>query len=212
MMAFNLLQYPALASQRRRFHSRWTSLSGLLVGSLVALWLMAQVQAKLQQQVQQAALLQSRLTQVQSRLVGEKVRQAQQNTWLQQDARVQALSAQQSRWEALHQALLQDAGPDSVQLLRLQLDAQTLELHGQAKDVQRMAQARARLSKPLSEPPMDTAWTLVSLVNAAGAEGAVPQAPREFVWQAPRPQVGASAMAAAATQSLQSAVPDKERP
>ena len=135
MMAFNLLQYPALASQRRRFHSRWTSLSGLLVGSLVALWLMAQVQTKLQQQVQQAALLQSRLTQVQSRLVGEKVRLAQQNTWLQQDARVQALSAQQSRWEALHQALLQDAGPDSVQLLRLQLDAQTLELHGQAKDV-----------------------------------------------------------------------------
>jgi Tfp pilus assembly protein PilN len=162
MMAFNLLQYPALASQRRRFHSRWTSLSGLLVGSLVALWLMAQVQTKLQQQVQQAALLQSRLTQVQSRLVGEKVRQAQQNTWLQQDARVQALSAQQSRWEALHQALLQDAGPDSVQLLRLQLDAQTLELHGQAKDVQRMAQARARLSSARTAPEQEANWTLVS--------------------------------------------------
>jgi hypothetical protein len=99
-----------------------------------------------------------------------------------------------------------------VQLLRLQLDAQTLELHGQAKDVQRMAQARARLSKPLSEPPMHTAWTLVSLVNAAGAEGAAPQAPLEFVWQAPWPQVGASAMAAAAAQSTPSSVPDKERP
>jgi Tfp pilus assembly protein PilN len=212
MMTFNLLQYPALASQRRRFHSRWTSLSGFLVGSLVALWLMTQLQAKLQQQVQEAALLQSRLIQMQNQQAADQARQAQQNTWLQQDARVQVLSAQQSRWEALHQALLQDAGPDSVQLLRLQLDAQTLELHGQSKDVQRMAQARARLSKPLSEPPMDTAWTLVSLVNAAGTEGAAPQAPLEFVWQAPWPQVGASAMAAAATQSLQSAVPDKERP
>ena len=212
MKPFNLLQYPALASQRRRFHSRWTSLSGLLVGSLVALWLMTQVQAKLQQQAQETALLQSRLKQMQNQQAADQARQAQQNTWLQQDARVQALSAQQSRWEALHQALLQDAGPDSVQLLRLQLDAQTLELHGQAKDVQRMAQARARLSKPLSEPPMDTSWTLVSLVNAAGAEGVAPQAPLEFVWQAPWPQVGASATAAAAAQSAPSSVPDKERP
>jgi hypothetical protein len=105
--------------------------------------------------------------------------------------------------------LLHEAGPDSVQLLRLQLDAQTLELHGQAKDVQRMAQARARLSNPLSESRMDTTWALVSLVNAAGAEGVAPRAPLEFVWQAPWPQVGANAMAAAVTQSLQS---DKERP
>ena len=92
MNAFNLLQYPALASQRRRFHSRWTSLSGLLVGSLVALWLGALVQEKLQQQVQEAALLESRLKQFQNRLAADKARQAQQNTWLQQAAHVQALS------------------------------------------------------------------------------------------------------------------------
>jgi Tfp pilus assembly protein PilN len=108
--------------------------------------------------------------------------------------------------------LLHEAGPDSVQLLRLQLDADTLELHGQAKDVQRMAQARARLSKPLSEPPMDTTWALVSWVNAEAAEGVATQAPLEFVWQAPWPQVGSGAMAAAATQSTPSSVPDKERP
>jgi Tfp pilus assembly protein PilN len=214
MKPFNLLQYPALASQRRRFHSRWTSLSGLLVGSLVGFWLMSEVQEKRLQQVQEGAALQSRLKQMQNQQTQDKVRQAQQNTWLQQDARIKMLSAQQSRWEALQQALLHEAGPDSVQLLRLQLDAQTLELHGQAKDVQRMAQARARLSKPLSEPPTDAAWTLVSLVNAAGAQGAAPQAPLEFVWQAPWPQVGSGSMAAqaAATQSQQSTVPDKERP
>lgn len=209
MKPFNLLQYPALASQRRRFHSRWTFLSGLLVGSLVAFWLMSEVQEKRLQRVQEGAALQTRLKQMQNQQTEHKVRQVQQNTWLQQEARIKMLSAQQSRWEALHQALLNEAGPDSVQLLRLQLDAQTLELHGQAKDVQRMAQARARLSKPLSEPPMDTTWALVSLVNAAVADGVAPQAPLEFVWQAPWPQVGASAMAAAVTQSLQS---NKERP
>lgn len=208
MKPFNLLQYPALASQRRRFHSRWTSLSGLLVGSLVGFWLMSEVQEKRFQRVQEGAALQSRLKQVQNQQTEHKVRQAQQNTWLQQDTRIKMLSAQQSRWEALHQALLHRAGPDSVQLLRLQLDAQTLELHGQAKDVQRMAQARARLS----EPSMDTTWTLVSLVNAAGVEGAAPQAPLEFVWQAPWPQVGSGSMAAGATQSLPTSVPNKERP
>lgn len=209
MKPFNLLQYPALDSQRRRFHSRWTSLSGLLVGSMVAFWMMSEVQEKRLQRVQEGAALQSRLKQMQNQQAQDKVRQAQENTWLQQDARVQALSAQQSRWEALHRALLHEAGPDSVQLLRLQLDAQTLELHGQAKDVQRMAQARARLSNPLSESPMDTTWALVSLVNAAGAEGVATRAPLEFVWQAPWPPVGVGAMATAVTQSLQS---DKERP
>jgi Tfp pilus assembly protein PilN len=187
-------------------------LSGLLVGSLVAFWLMSEVLEKHLQRVQEGAALQSRLKQAQNQQTQDKVWQAQQNTWLQQAARVQALSAQQSRWEALHRALLHEAGPDSVQLLRLQLDAHTLELHGQAKDVQRMAQARARLSKPLSEPPMDTTWALVSWVNAEAAEGVATQAPLEFVWQAPWPQVGSGAMAAAATQSTPSSVPDKERP
>jgi len=212
MNAFNLLQYPALATQRRRFHSRWTSLSGLVVGGLVALWLGALVQEKRQQQVQDAALLQSRLKQVQSRLSADKVRQAQQNTWQQQTAHVQALSAQQRSWEGLHQALLQEAGPESVQLLRLQLDAQTLELHGQARDVQRMAKARARLSTPLAAPSQDGAWTLVSLVNAPGAQGAAGPAPLEFVWQTAWPQIGAGPAATAQKPNPQWTDPGKERP
>lgn len=187
-------------------------MSGLLVGSLMAFGLISEVQEKRLLREQESALLQSSLRQVQNQRAADKVRQAQQNTWLQQDARVKALSAQQSRWEALHQALLQEAGPNSVQLLRLQLDAQTLELHGQAKDVQRMAQARARLSKPLSEPPTDTAWMLISMVNAPEVEGVITRAPLEFVWQAAWPQMGSDAMATAATQNQPSAVPEKARP
>lgn len=212
MNAFNLLQYPALASQRRRFQSRWTSLSGLLVGSLVALWLGALVQEKRLQQVQEAALLQSRLKQVQSRLSADKERQAQQKTWQQQAAHVQALSAQQRSWEAWHQALLQEAGPESVQLLRLQLDAHRLELHGQARDVQRMAKARARLSTPLAAPSQDGTWTLVSLVNTPGAQGAASPAPLEFVWQTAWPQVGAGPAAADPKLNPQWTESGKERP
>jgi len=212
MMGFNLLQYPSLASQRRRFHSRWTFLSGLLVGGLLAFGLISLVEQERLQREQEIAGLQARLKQVQNQQAADKVRQTQQTTWLQQDARIQLLSEQQRRWEALHQALLHEAGPDSVQLLRLQLDVQTLELHGQAKDVQRMAQARARLSQTLSEPPIDTALALLSLVNVAGAEGVAPQAPVEFIWQADWPQVGLGPVTVAATQSLQPAVSDKARP
>lgn len=212
MSPFNLLQYPALASQRRRFHSRWTSLSGLLVGGLVALWLMGLVQEKRLQLAQEEALLQSRLKQVQHQLAADQARQAQQNVWLQQAAHVQALSAQQRTWEALHQALLQVAGPDSVQLLRLQLDAQMLELHGQARDVQRMTQARAALSLPLAATTPDAAWALVSLVNAPGTEGEGAHAPLEFVWQAAWPQLGSGPVPMVSARSPQPVQPVKERP
>lgn len=212
MNAFNLLQYPALASQRRRFHSRWTSLSGLLVGSLVALWLGALVEEKRQQQVQEAAALASRLKQVQNRLAADKARQAQQNTWLQQAAHVQALSVKQRNWEALHQVLLQEAGPESVQLLSLLLDGQTLELHGQAKDVQRMAQARVRWSLPLATPEADAAWSLVSLVHLSAAEGVGSSAPLEFVWQTAWPLVGSDLMPASKAPDPQSYQAGKARP
>jgi Tfp pilus assembly protein PilN len=212
MTPFNLLQYPALASQRRKFHSRWTATAGLVVGSLAALWLMAGVQEKQLQLAQEVALLQSRLKQAQQQVQADQARQAKLNTWVQQATHVQTLSAQQRLWEALHQALLQEAGPDSVQLLRLQLNAQTLELHGQAKDVQRMAQARDRLSLQLADLSRDASWTLVSLVSATAAEVQAQPAPLEFVWQTAWPPVGSGSVAAAPATDLQSSGPGKERP
>lgn len=212
MMGFNLLQYPALVSQRRKFHRRWTSLSGLLVGSLVALWLMGLVQEKRLQLAQESAWLLSRLRQAEQQLAADQARQSQQNTWLQQAAHVQALREQQRGWEALHQALLQEAGADSLQLLRLQLDAQTLELHGQAKDVQRMAQARARLSASLASHSKDATWTLVSLVSAPGDESLASPTPLEFVWQAAWPQVGLGPGAVAPVRIPQLAESGQERP
>jgi Tfp pilus assembly protein PilN len=211
-MAFNLLQYPALASQRRSFHRRWTFMAGLVVGGLMALWWMTGTQEQRLHLEQERALLQSRMKQVQTQLATDKARHAQHTTWQQQATHVQALKVELQAWEDLHQALLQEAGPDSVQLLRFQLDSQTLELHGQASSLQRMAQAQARLSVPLADPARDKAWTLVSLLNAAGADKAVPRATQEFVWQTHWPQSGSGRVAAATGIDRQQAEPGRERP
>jgi Tfp pilus assembly protein PilN len=212
MMVFNLLQYPALASQRRRIHRRWTSWAGLVVGGLAAVGLMSHVQGKQWLLEQERGLLASRLKQVENQLAADKALQAWQTTWQQQDAHIQLLRAQQQRWEALHLALLRETGPNTVQLQRLQLDAQTLELHGQAKDVQRMAQARARLSSARTAPEQEANWTLVSLVNAPANLGMPATAPLEFVWRTHWPQVGTVPVLASSARNLQSTDPLKERP
>jgi hypothetical protein len=212
MMAFNLLHYPALASQRRRFHRRWTSLAGLVVGGLVAFFWMAGVQEQQLHLEQERALLQFRIKQLQTQLATDKARHAKHITWQQQAAHVQALKVELQAWEVLHQALLKEAGPDSVQLLRFQLDSQTLELHGQAIDLQRMAQAQARLSVPLADPARDPAWTLVSLLNAGGTDNAALRAKQEFVWQAHWPQLGVGRVAPALGINRQQAEPGRARP
>lgn len=212
MMFFNLLHYPALASRRRKIHRRWTAWTGLLAGGLLAVGLMMQVQEKQGLLVQERALLASRLTRVQIQLAADKARLAEQNTWKQQEAHIQWLTAQQRRWEALYLALLRETGPDTVQLQRLQLDAQTLELHGQAQDVQRMALARARLSSPLAATAQDNSWTLVGLVNTPAIDGEAAPSPLEFVWRTHWPQVGSGDTPAPSARNPQSADLLKERP
>lgn len=212
MMVFNLLQYPALASRRRRIHKRWTSCAGLLAGSLVAVGVMLQVQEKHQLLAQERALLASRLKRAQNQQASDKARHAQHNTWQQQDAHIQSLMTQQRRWDALYQALLRETGPDTVQLQRLQFDAQTLELHGLAQDMQRMAQARARLSSSRAAPEQGPTWTLVSLVNVPVTERGAAPAPLEFVWRTAWPQVSSGAVSAPSALNPQSSELLKERP
>ena len=211
-MVFNLLQYPALASRRRRIHRRWTSCAGLLAGGLVAIGVMLQLQEKQQLLAQERALLASRLKLAQNQQASDKARQAQHNTWRQQDAHIQSLHAQQGRWDALYQALLRETGPDTVQLQRLQFDAQTLELHGVAQDMQRMAQARARLSSPRAAPEQGPTWTLVSLVHVPANERGAAPAPLEFVWRTAWPQLDSGPVSAPPARNPQSSDLLKDRP
>lgn len=211
-MVFNLLQYPALASRRRRIHRRWTSCAGLLAGGLVAIGVMLQLQEKQQLLAQERALLASRLKLAENQLASDKVRQAQHNTWRQQDAHIQSLHVQQRRWDALYQDLLRETGPDTVQLQRLQFDAQTLELHGLAQDMQRMAQARVRLSSPRAAPEQGPAWTLVSLVHVPANERGAAPAPLEFVWRTAWPQLDSGPVSASPARNPQSSDWLKDRP
>ena len=112
----------------------------------------------------------------------------------------------------MYQALLRETGPDTVQLQRLQFDAQTLELHGLAQDMQRMAQARARLSSPRAAPEQGPAWTLVSLVHVPVTERGAAPAPLEFVWRTAWPQVDSGTVSAPPARNPQSSDWLKDRP
>jgi Tfp pilus assembly protein PilN len=184
----------------------------LLAGVLVAIGVMLQLQEKQQLLAQERALLASRLKLAENQQASDKARQAQQSTWRQQDAHIQSLNAQQGRWDALYQALLRETGPDTVQLQRLQFDAQTLELHGLAQDMQRMAQARARLSSQRAAPEQGPTWTLVSLVHVPATERVAAPAPLEFVWRTAWPQVDSGTVSAPPSRNPQSSDLLKERP
>ncbi|MEY3612677.1 MAG: hypothetical protein RJB14_2399 [Pseudomonadota bacterium] len=206
MQVFNLLHYPALAAKRRRFHRRWTSWTGLVVGGLVAVGLLTLVQEKRVYLANERAALEARGLQVQKKLSVDKALEGQQHIWQQQEAHIQWLRGQQRRWEVLHQALMRETGPDTVQLRRLQFESHTLELHGQAKDVQRMDQSRTRLSSLLADSDQDTRWALVSLVHAPEAGGTASAATLEFVWRVAWPQMGSGPVSAPA------AATSRERP
>lgn len=207
MTSFNLLQYPALASQRRRRHRRWTSLTGWAIGTVAGVGLMALLKAQHEQLLRERDGLQSTWNQAQEKRLADKARQVMHQNWQQQTERVQQLSAQQRSWERLHQTLLQVAGPESVQLVRLQLEGQNLELHGRAQDMQRMVQARLRLPTLEAGADPDKAWTLVSLVHAPEAGRTPLQPPLEFVWQTAWPHLGG----AQRTETVQPNLPQTEQ-
>jgi Tfp pilus assembly protein PilN len=193
MRAFNLLSYPAMASQRRKRHRLWTSLAGLVVGSVLAGWAAQRVQETADQSAQALRRLQAQLT-AQQALWGEvqKNQLAQQKRQL-QSTHLAQIQRQDARWQALHQVLQQEMAPGSVQLMRLQLEAKHLELHGNASDVQRMDEVRHALSAHLAQH-LPSAMVLSSLVvlpstSIKVATQAKTSAPTlEFVWQGVWPE------------------------
>lgn len=192
MATVNLLNYPALARQRRAWHRRWTSLAGLLVGSLVVVlglhW-RDDYKRHLQQELQR--------TQAQLNLQKQQHQTAQQRARQREAVRqqlehLQQVADQHRAWEALHQALQQEANAGGLQLLSLQWVSGRLEMHGRAQDLQRMNQAREHLSQELR-----LVLDLTRAQFAADARGpsASPQAVSlrpaagvvEFAWQADWP-------------------------
>lgn len=184
--ALNLLNYPGLDRQRRRFHRRWTLAAGVATGSLVGFLLLhwsdpyrlflQQEQQRLNahvsaQKLQQQAANQSKLQQGQGQL---------------QLQHLQQVAKQHKAWEALNRALQQEAAQGGLQLLSLQLTSDRLELQGRAKDLNSMNQSRERLSQQL---PWVLSLTRAQFVADGLGSNPSPVLPDrsaavEFVWHA----------------------------
>ena len=181
----NLLNYPGLDRQRRRFHRRWTSAAGLVVGGLLAglllYWGDHYIQVLEQEQQHLKAKVSAQKAQQQ---VIEKS-QLQQGQGRLQWQHLQQVAHEHKAWEALNLALQQEAGHGTLYLLSLQLTQDRLELQGRAKDLQSMNQARERLSQELRGVLSLTRAQFVGDVGglSPGQTRVERSAAVEFVWQ-----------------------------
>ncbi|WP_396434003.1 hypothetical protein [Limnohabitans sp.] len=200
MNAFNLLRYPALASQRRRRDQSGSFFAGLAAGCAVA-WGVGQLAQQSAAQIQrERSLLQAQVTDHQAQWQSLQHQQARQKKWQSQAAHLAHVAQQHAAWQALHQALKEASGPASVQFLRLQLEAETLEMHGSAANAQHMDRAHQALTAALAEhlePVLVlSSWVFASpMASTAGAPLTSPAALRsgphtpqsdaalEFVWR-----------------------------
>lgn len=198
--AFNFLNYPALAAQRRKRHRWWTSLTGLVVGSALAGWGAQVVQEAAEQVQQERQRLQSQLVHEQADWRDLQKKHEALQTSLLQSAHLAQIQHQHTVWQALYRALQNELGPASAQLMRLQLEGKQLEMHGIASDAHQMDQVRHALTVQLAQH-LQPAFVLSSWVvtpsvanNAAlldvrvqGASGQARPKPigggaLEFVW------------------------------
>ena len=176
MRALNLLHHPSLAREQKVFHRWWTSAAGLLVGTSLAWgwqqWLVLET-VRLQQAQnhwQEALRTRQQQTQQAANLQSQVRRQAEQAAQLKQ------ITAHQQAWTSLHDSLLQEARLHSLRLVRLQSEAEHIELHGTMNRPEAMAQVRQSLSAQWPQP-------LVLKNMALGPAEEV-----NFVWQARWPQ------------------------
>lgn len=195
MLAMNLLNYPALDRQRRRWHRWWTSLAGGSVGVLMA-WAGAQWLAahgvQLQQEQQRLNALLGLQKQATQSLQKQQVQQANRQ---QQGLHMQRVADQHAAWETLHRALQREAVQGGVQLVSLQQSEDRLVLHGRANTLHDMNRARERLSQALG-------WALdlssAQFTTQSDKPGSSPARSAggetlEFVWQANWPVMRAGA-------------------
>lgn len=171
MRHLNLLNHPSRAQERRVFHRWWSSLAGVLVGSLLAWggqqWQMAQTLhlQKAQSQLQSAWLERTQQTREATR------HQAQQRWQAEQVGQLQQIARHQQAWMVLHERLQEAAQEQGLRLARLHSDAGQVELQGEMSRFEAMAAAQQSLSGHLGQA--------VALKNVTVG----PASQVSFVWQ-----------------------------
>jgi predicted phage gp36 major capsid-like protein len=177
--SLNLLNHPGLARQQRVFHRWWSSLAGLVVGILLA-WVwqhgLAIETAQLhQEQSRLQEALRARQQQAQ-----EADREQNRLRWqAEQAGQLQQISEHQQAWVRLHESLQEEARDRGLRLVRLQSEAEKIELHGAMQSVDAVSEVRQSLSAQWPHPLGLTSMTV-------GPAGEV-----NFVWQTQWPHAQA---------------------
>lgn len=185
MRPFNLLNHPGLAQQRRVFHRWWTSLAGLLVGSLLAWaghqWQIAETLRlqKAHNALQLASLARSQQTQEAAR------QQKQQRVLLAQAAHLQQIASHQQAWMAVHEHL-QAMAERGLRLSRLKSEAGHVALHGELNRFETMAAVQQSLSERWGQD--------LTLQEATTG----PESQVSFVWETTWPALHSGPLAPAA--------------
>lgn len=177
--SLNLLNHPGQARQQKVFYRWWSSLVGLVVDILLA-WVWQHG----------LAIETAQLHQEQSRLqeaLRARQQQAQEadraQTWLrwqaEQAGQLQQIAEHQQAWMHLHESLQEEAQDRGLRLVRLQSEAEKIELHGTMQGINAESEVRQSLSAQWPHPLGLTSMTV-------GPAGEV-----NFVWHAQWPHAQA---------------------
>lgn len=175
MRSLNLLNHPGLARHQRVVHRGWSSLAGLVAGTLLAwVWQHALAIETAQLQQEQSRWQQAvRARQHQAEAAAREQMQLSGQT--EQAGQLQKIAEHQQAWVSLHESLQQEAKDRGLRLLRLQSEAEKIELHGTVQGVDALTEVRQSLSAQWPQP-----LTLTSLTVGPAGE-------LSFVWQAQWP-------------------------
>lgn len=177
--SLNLLNHPGLARQQRVFHRWWSSLAGLVVGTLLA-WGWQHGLATETAQLQQAQSRLQEALRARQQQAQEADRAQTRLRWqAEQAGQLQQIAEHQQAWVRLHESLQEEARERGLRLVRLQSEAEKIELHGAMQGVDAVTEVRQSLSAQWPQPLGLTSMT-------AGPAGEV-----NFVWQAQWPQAQA---------------------
>jgi hypothetical protein len=185
--AFNLLQYPMQVRQRRW---RWrvaSSLTGGVIGLLLAAVALHHWQQARDALEAEHVLLLTQTAHRRAQAVDEKLRLETLARLQGQQQLLAQVQHHQQAWVRLYQAILQEAPQQGWALERLQVEGDRLELQGRLREAQALAPAQARLSQALQSP-----LTLVSLMTSPADPSDRHSGTQVFVWQGPWPALPTS--------------------
>ena len=177
--SLNLLNHPGQARQQKVFYRWWSSLVGLVVGILLA-WVWQHVLAiETAQLHQEQSRLQEALRARQQEAQQADREQTRLRWQAEQAGQLQQIAEHQQAWMHLHESLQEEAQDRGLRLVRLQSEAEKIELHGTMQGINAESEVRQSLSAQWPHPLGLTSMTV-------GPAGEV-----NFVWHAQWPHAQA---------------------